>query len=107
MADKCTPAARERGIIRGAMEKKYYVEVYNFTCPNPRCGKNVLGTAHFAVYDLKEATEARRTGLLKYKCTGCGKRHSGAALRVNGEFNVVSQEEALKKGLDWESKGSA
>jgi hypothetical protein len=92
-------------MIRGAMAKKYFVDVYTYICPT--CNKQSLEKAYFAIFAKAEIGTARSAGLYNYKCSNCGAIHRSDRVLVNGESNEVSKEEALANGLVFESKGSA
>jgi hypothetical protein len=89
------------------MEKKYFADAFFFICPRQNCKRQNVQVAYYLATSKAEIGAARRTGLLKYKCTHCQSIIGSDEVFTNGEINETSKEEALKKGLAWESAGSA
>ena len=87
------------------MEKKYFLDAYFYQCP--KCKQQSLETAYYAAFDKSEIGAARQQGRFTYHCSKCGAAHSSASVKVNGETNEVSKEEAVSHGVAWESKGSS
>jgi rubredoxin len=83
------------------MEKKYFVDVYFYICPE--CKKQSLEKKYFAVFDKREIGQARMAGLLDYNCSQCGAVHNSKSIMVNGEVTEVSQDEAQNDGIGFES----
>jgi len=86
-------------------EKKYWVDVYYYTCPS--CKRMSNGKTYFFIYQEPEIGQAKMGGLLKYNCIHCGTVHPSNRVITNGDVIEVSKEEALANGIDWESRGSA
>jgi hypothetical protein len=87
------------------MEKLYFVDTYFYVCP--KCKKQSMESAYFAVFEKPEIGAARGAGLVTYQCSNCGTTHKSDRVWVNGDVVEVSKAEALKHKLAFESKGSA
>jgi hypothetical protein len=88
-------------------DKKYYVDAYFYFCPT--CQGQVLGKKYYALFELAEMAAAKRVGLITYTCSYlyCRASYPSDRLPTNDDVVEVSKEEALKNGLDFESKRSA
>jgi len=95
----------KRRIIRAAMVKKYFVDVYWFVCP--KCKKQTVSKSYYCIFERAEIGAAKRSGLLTYHCTHCAASFSSKSITTNGEVSEVSREEAIAGGLAFESSGSA
>ena len=83
------------------MEKKYFVDVYFFNCP--KCKQPAIGGLYFHVYQRAEIGAAKRTGLVSYKCQHCHSKFQSDSLLTNGEVSETTKEEAVSRGIDFES----
>jgi hypothetical protein len=89
------------------MEKKYFADVYFYTCP--KCRRQVIGKNYYCLFELAEMGAAKRAGLITYTCTheDCHASYPSDRLLTNGEAVEVSAKEVLSNGLVFESKGQA
>src|SRR5579864_4732564 len=87
------------------MDKKYYADVFTFTCPNQKCRQINLRTAYYFAFETAEIGAARRNGLFTYCCACCGLSVSSDKVLTHGKLSVVSKNEALEHGISWEGPG--
>lgn len=87
------------------MEKKYYADVFVYTCP--KCHKQNLDKMYYCLYELAEMGAAKRAGLITYRCMHEPCDFQSNHVLTNGEAIEVSSDEALSNGLVFETKGLA